>query len=82
MLRPEDRRAIAVERSFCVRLWLRNGATYQHLLSFRSLPGTVKGLWLSADGGRLGMLLQGESAVRLWDLAWLRERCEELGIGW
>jgi WD40 repeat protein len=69
-------------RDRSVRLWSRNGSSYEPVLALRSLTGTVTGLWLSPDGQRLGVLLEGESAVRLWNLAWLRERCGELGIGW
>jgi serine/threonine protein kinase/WD40 repeat protein len=69
-------------RDRSVRLWLRDGLTFRLVLSLRSLPAAVRELCLSADGSQLGMLLQGEAAVRLWDLAWLRQRCEDLGLGW
>ena len=34
------------------------------------------------DGRTLGMLIQGEHAVRLWDLDRMRSRLAELGLDW
>jgi WD40 repeat protein len=69
-------------RDRSVRLWQREGSGFRPVLTLRGLPGTVSALWLQADGERLGVLLQNEAAVRVWDLKRLRRDCEDMGIGW
>jgi WD40 repeat protein len=69
-------------RDRSIRLWSRQGTEFSLLLSLQLLPGAVKSLWFSPDGNRLVVLLQKESAVRVWHLERLRQECGKLGIGW
>jgi hypothetical protein len=39
-------------------------------------------LAFAPDGARLVGLLQGDAGVRIWELERLRQRCEELRVGW
>jgi WD40 repeat protein len=69
-------------RDRTVRLWRREPDGYELLLTLRPLTSPVRSLWLSPDGRRLWVLLDGEGGIRSWDLEELRTRCADLGIGW
>jgi WD40 repeat protein len=64
--------------TFCV--WRRQAQSFEQLLQLPA-PGPVKVLRFHPDG-RLGMVVRGERAVRIWDLQALRRRLEQLGLGW
>jgi hypothetical protein len=42
----------------------------------------VIGLRFHPDGKKLAVAMQGERAVRVWDLDRLREQLDALGRGW
>ena len=48
----------------------------------RAAGGPVRRLRFSPDGRLLGVLVQNETAVRIWDLSALHSRLAAMGLGW
>jgi WD40 repeat protein/tRNA A-37 threonylcarbamoyl transferase component Bud32 len=61
----------------CVRLLHWDGPEAHELLTLR-MGGPVQALAFAPEGRRLGVLVEGERAVRLWDLERLWERLNAL----
>jgi WD40 repeat protein len=78
---PDGRLLATGSRDGTVCLWLWDGEAMQELLTFR-LPGPVMGLQFHPEGRRLAVLVQGEKAIRVWHLDRLRDRLNQLGLGW
>ncbi len=70
-------------RDRTVGFWDLNEASPSEVLRIPSPSGRpVLSVKFSPDGGTLGMLLQNEAAVRLWNLIELRSRLKNLGLDW
>jgi hypothetical protein len=63
-----------------VKLWTCADGALQELLTLRQ-PGPVRWLAFHPDGVRLFVLLERESAVRVWHLDRLFARLTEMGLG-
>jgi len=64
-----------------VCLWQRDGESFTKLLALPH-PGPVKQIQFHPDGKRLGVLVQDERAVRVWNLDKLREELDRIGLNW
>jgi WD40 repeat protein len=67
-------------RDGLIRFWRPDGASYRAGLTLRA-PGPVAALAFTPDGDDLGVLLEGEFAVRLWRLGRLRDKLTAAGLG-
>jgi WD40 repeat protein len=67
-------------RDRTVRLWHVTADSLSPLVTL-PMPGPVRWLGFHPDGVRLFVLLERESAVRIWHLDRLRDQLEELGLG-
>ncbi|MFO0950202.1 MAG: hypothetical protein U0835_03435 [Isosphaeraceae bacterium] len=63
-----------------IRLWRVEGKTATPWFTLQSPGGPVESLSITPDGGTLFALCRREHAVRLWDLARLRQEMTALGI--
>jgi WD40 repeat protein len=80
---PTTGMVATASRDKTVALWRVDGPTAAELVRIPSPSGRpVLSVRFSPDGRFLGMLVQNERGVRLWDLARLRERLAELGLDW
>jgi WD40 repeat protein len=77
---PDDQFVATGSRDGSLRLWQRQGDAFQPLIALPA-PGPVAVVHFQSDG-KLGMLVQGERAVRIWDVSGLRQRLNQLGLGW
>ena len=64
-----------------VRVWRRAGDRFELLYAVDGLPAPVAGLEFGPRGEDLVVLLTNERAVRVWDLARLREQLAALALG-
>ena len=69
-------------RDGTVRLWRPAGPSWEEVLVLRAAGGPVRRLRFSPDGRLLGVLVQNETAVRIWDLSTLHSRLAAMGLGW
>jgi WD40 repeat protein len=70
-------------RDKTVGLWRLDGSTPIEVVRIPSPSGRpVLSVRFSPDGRFLGMLVQNERAVRVWDLDLLRKRLGSLGLDW
>lgn len=64
-----------------VRLWKVAGAKLEELVVLR-MPEAVDQIAFFPDGKQLAVLVQRETAVRVWHLDRLRARLAEMGLDW
>jgi eukaryotic-like serine/threonine-protein kinase len=64
-----------------LRLWRRDGDSFRVVLALPQ-PGPIHRLRFEGDGARLGVLIQDERTVHVWDLDRLRTRLAELELNW
>jgi len=64
-----------------LQLWLEDGDQLRQLLSWPT-PRSITSLRFSPDGKRLAFIVEGERAVRVWDLPKLHQQLSNLGLGW
>jgi WD40 repeat protein len=66
-----------------VHLWRMTEAGPEQLSSVRSPSGrTIRRVRFTPDGAQLGVLVQHETAIRMWDLTKLRHELAALGLAW
>jgi WD40 repeat protein len=65
-----------------VRLWQREGTTFQEILTLRSPTGPVVEMQFSPDGRSLALLVSKERAVRIWHIDRLRTRFAQMNLDW
>lgn len=64
-----------------IRLWKLHSIGLQELLTLQ-FHAPVVSVHLSSDGSRLAALVAGETAVRIWNIARLRSRLNEMSLDW
>jgi WD40 repeat protein/tRNA A-37 threonylcarbamoyl transferase component Bud32 len=69
-------------RDGTIRLWEWTGGSLQEWLTLPSPSGPVAAVAFSPDGERLACLVRNELAVRIWDLAALRQHMAQMNLGW
>ena len=78
-LTPEGDFLVSGSRDGTVRLWRYKEGRLAPWLTLR-FPGPVKDLALSPDTNKLFVLVQNETAVRVWNLEALRKQFSEMGL--
>ena len=65
-----------------VHLWRRNGDQLEKLVTLRTPSGPLASVRFSHDARKLAVLIDGETAVRIWHLDRLRQQLAELSLDW
>lgn len=65
-----------------VRLWKRNGESFEVLFTIPHLSGAVRDLLFSPNDDRLLVLLSHGHAARIWNIDRLKAQLTELKLGW
>jgi len=68
-------------RDRTVRLWRRTVSGFREVIALPASGPVVK-VEFTADGEQLGVLVEKEHAVRVWDLKKLRGSLNKLGLNW
>lgn len=77
---PDGRYLIAGSRDGTARLYKSTGDGFELLLTLGVQHQPIRSLQFSPDGARLGVLLENEHAVRIWDLDQLQK--DSTRSGW
>ncbi|MFI5454257.1 MAG: WD40 repeat domain-containing serine/threonine-protein kinase [Isosphaerales bacterium] len=78
---PDDHLLATASLDRTIRLWRRQGDSFQELLSLPS-PSGVVAVRFSPKGDRLAFVVKNETAVRIWHLARLKYRLDTMNLGW
>jgi len=81
-LGPDDQMLATASLDRTIRLWQRQGDSFQELLSLGSPSGGVVAIRFSPKGDKLAFLVKNETAVRIWHLDRLKQRLDSMKIGW
>jgi serine/threonine protein kinase/WD40 repeat protein len=81
-LHPDDQVVATASLDRTIKLWKREGDSFQELLTLSSPTGGVVAIRFSPKGDKLAFLVKNESAVRIWHLDRLTQRLDKLRIAW
>jgi len=82
-IQPTTGIVATASRDKTVGLWRVDGSAPSEIVRIPSPSGRpILSVGFSPDGKLLGMLVQNERAVRVWDLDRLRSRLKVLGLDW
>jgi WD40 repeat protein len=79
---PEGDMLASGSKDKAARLWRKSGPAYEAVLTLGGLSGSVRSLRFNADGTRLLVLIDGETAVRIWDIQKLRGQLAVTRVDW
>jgi len=81
-LGPDEQMLATASLDRTIRLWKRQGESFHELMSLGSPSGGVVAVRFSPKGDKLAFLVKNETAVRIWHLDHLKQRLDNMRIGW